>query len=283
MKKDIFSKLYVKYKYNLFPKIKHVRGATRFLKILDKLSQRKIEKIDENEVQGIFEKEWDNLIIIDACRHDLYEEVYGKTQSRYTVASCSKNFFKKTFSDGNFEDIVYISANPHIDDQLFEQDTGRKASETFHSVYETYKTDWDDEAGTVRPEPVVRDAKTAEKLFPEKRKIIHFMQPHHPFLDFKFESAEIGGFHQYAEWTEDKENEAWVIAEKGNLDVDELWEAYKNNLSLVMQHVDELEQELEGKTVVTADHGNLFNENGRFAHPCNSKAKPLRSVPWIEL
>lgn len=56
--------------------------------------------------------------------------------------------------------------------------------------------------------------------------------------------------------------------------------AYEKNLEQVLEHVEELSNILEGKTVVTADHGDLLGENGLYGHPGNSNLKVLRKVPW---
>lgn len=50
-------------------------------------------------------------------------------------------------------------------------------------------TDWDEKSGVVRPEPLIRDAKNARKLFPDKKIIVHFMQPHVPFLTSDIEQS----------------------------------------------------------------------------------------------
>jgi len=276
------SKIFKVYKYRFYPRLKEYRGFTRLLKILDGLAHRSIENYDSaDEAQSIFEKDWDNLIIIDACRYDLYQEVVGEGDYRVTLASCSKEFFDKTFSDRDSKDTVYISANPHIDDSIFEPLTGKSSDDVFHSVYRTYRTDWDDEKGTVLPEPVLRDAKTAEKLNPDKKKIIHLMQPHYPFITEK--SSMQGGFSPELDSKQDKEETPWNMAEKGEMSRGKVWKGFKENLEYVLPFVEELNQELEGKTVVTADHGNLVGENGCYGHPCGSNAKGLRKVPWHEL
>lgn len=37
---------------------------------------------------------------------------------------------------------------------------------------------------------------------------------------------------------------------------------------------------VQGKTVLTSDHGNLVGENNLYGHPAESKAKVLREVSW---
>ncbi|WP_414836708.1 hypothetical protein [Candidatus Nanohalococcus occultus] len=260
------TKLYKFYRYKIYKVFPEKRGMTRLHDFLKSIALLEVENYS-GEPETINEKQWHNLIILDACRHDIYEEVNGKTPKRVTVGSHSREFIEKTFSDGDFSDTIYISANPHFSEDEFKKFTGRDVEEVFFDVYHTYSTDWDDQNRTVMPEDVARDAKTAQKLFPEKKKVIHFMQPHHPFIEFN-----------YSEYEED--GSIWDIAQKGLLSRDKIWNAYRENLEYVMPHVRELAQELEGRTVVTADHGNLAGENGLYHHPYGAKSKGLREVPW---
>ena len=244
---------------------------------LNYLALRPVEKI-EKDPDDIFSFDWKNLIILDACRHDTYESVNGTTESRISKSSMSKGFIKQNFSSGDYKDVVYITANPFFNEEKFKNLTGRDVNEVFHEVFHTYKTDWSDEDNTVLPESVMRDAETAEKLFPDKKKIIHFMQPHHPFVDSNLVE---NGFDDILK-TEIHDNE-WDLAMRGDLDHKIVKNAYRDNLKLVMPYVKELNEKLSGKTMVTADHGNLMGENGLYWHPPRSKAKVLRKVPMDEL
>jgi hypothetical protein len=44
---------------------------------------------------------------------------------------------------------------------------------------------WDDETGTVRAETMTEAALEAAEQFPHKRIIVHYMQPHYPFVPVK--------------------------------------------------------------------------------------------------
>lgn len=261
-------KLYRVYRNKIYPRISDKRGATRLLIMLRELNARGLEKAPEQEVESIKDRQWDNLIILDACRHDLYEEVNGPTDYRITPVSQTPDFVETNFGDDETEDLIYISANPFLSERKFKELTGTERS--FTATYETFNTDWDDKEGVVLPESVVKDALSAEKLFPDKRKIIHFMQPHVPFLEF--ENSE-------NPWKENKDSE-WDLAAKGEIEDDLLWRKYKENLERIMPHVEELTNELSGKTVITSDHGNLVGENGLYGHPGHLNLKLLRKVPW---
>ncbi|MFB6095489.1 MAG: hypothetical protein ABEJ71_03430, partial [Halodesulfurarchaeum sp.] len=174
--------IYRNYKYRVFPRVKHIRGATRLKQILDRLTLIEVEKYDD-EPTGIADLEWNNLIVLDGCRHDLYEEVNGPTEKRVTLGSNTKEFLKKNFSDGDWSDVVYVTANPHLAPHLFEDITGRDVEETFKEVYHAYMDRWSDEHNTVLPEDLVDAAEEAIEDHPDARLIVHFMQPHYPFID----------------------------------------------------------------------------------------------------
>lgn len=271
----LFAKLYINYRYSIFPKIKHLRGTTRIAHALEKLSWIGLETTSKSH--NFMEEDWKNLIILDACRHDLYQEVNGETDYRFSVGGASREYIENTFSNQNYLDTVYITANPYFFPKLFQETTGKKPEEVFHEVFHLYKDEWNEENQTVMPVKVVEKALLAEKLFPEKKKIIHFMQPHYPFLGSEWEAD---GFQNALEG-EDSQN-VWVKTMIKELDPAKVKRAYRNNLEQVMPHAEKLVEELQGKTTITADHGNLIGENGLYGHPEKCRAIGLRKVPWDE-
>ena len=254
----------------MYYKIRHRRGATRLKKILTKLASLSLEGYDE-EPKSVFEKgNWDNLIILDACRHDIYREVTGReVEKRVTLGSTSSEYFGRTYSEGDYSETVLISANGFCSDDMLKKHAGR--TDVFFEKYELLSTDWDEEEKIVPAEPVVRDALSAEKLFPGKRKIVHFMQPHDRFVNY-----------DYIEQINEDGNikNEFDLAHLGRLSDEEILEAYKDNLQYVLEYVEELVEKMDGKTVVTADHGELLGEQGMYRHPKGLDAKALREVPW---
>ena len=90
--------------------------------------------------------------------------------------------------------------------------------------------------------------RTAEE-HPDKRLIVHYLQPHNPFVGpfgrelFKQESTSLLD----------------VVAESDRSD-EQLREAYRENLSLVLDEVDNLLDGLSGRTMITADHGEMLGD-----------------------
>jgi hypothetical protein len=75
---------------------------------------------------------------------------------------------------------------------------------------------------------------------------------------------------------------------KSYISFDEAKEAYVENLELVLDQVDKLLAELEGKTVVTGDHGELIGEKviyrpspTKIGHHKEIYVPELRVVPWL--
>lgn len=210
---DHLSIAYRIYKHRIYAYLKEHRGATRLMLILREISKLSLSRIS-SEPESIFEKgSWDNLIILDACRHDIYEEhVEREVSARVTVGSTSYEFLEKTFKKGVYDDIVCVTANAFYDDEMMEDYIGR--SEIFHEKYEVFRTDWDEKKGTVLPKDVVRDVKSVQKLFPDKRLIVHFLQPHHPFLGTDF------GDRLTSPLGNNERQRAYDTAEKGLIDRD---------------------------------------------------------------
>jgi Cys-tRNA synthase (O-phospho-L-seryl-tRNA:Cys-tRNA synthase) len=139
------SLLHNEYEYRIYPKIQQLRGAHALKRTLQTLCLVKVPKIDREPV-SIFDKEWDALLILDACRHDVFEEVVGgQVDDRITLASRSAGFIEENFSEGDYSDVIVITANPHFSNRLFRELTGRRVQDVFHTVYHTYTTDWDEE------------------------------------------------------------------------------------------------------------------------------------------
>jgi len=133
---------------------------------------------------NIINEHWDYLIILDACRYDYFDRLYrkyfkGRLTKRISIGSCTNEWRDKSFPD-YYDDIVYISANPQISVDL--PVYGYVAGEHFYKVHEIWKTDWDSETGTVLPETLTNAAIDIIKKTPDKRFVIHYLQPHAPYL-----------------------------------------------------------------------------------------------------
>lgn len=228
------------------------------------------------------EEDWDNLLILDGCRHDLFDSVCdleGRSGSRRSLASDSRGFIQRNFIDKRLHDTVYVSGNPYL---------SSIPSGTFHYTNDLLESGWNEELGTVPPKTVVEATRDALKEFPSKRVIAHFMQPHYPFIGDLGRAMETGRIEPNRGGT-DFGHTIWQRLQYGLTDLteEEVWEVYAENLELVLGSVGKLLEDIEGKTVITADHGNLVGDRQfpipvrGYGHPPDLFIDPLIVVPWF--
>ncbi|ESP90012.1 hypothetical protein [Candidatus Halobonum tyrrellensis] len=230
------------------------------------------------------EQDWDNLLILDACRYDLFEElndIPGDLRRVESRGSATPEFLRGNFDGKQLLDTVYVTTNP----MLYRH---RDALDVeFHAVVDLWRGEtWDDEHETVLPEVVTAEAKRVADDYPDKRLVVHYMQPHYPFIEAEttFDKGHIGDDSPDGLTT-------WMQVLTGEIDIDEetLWNAYADNLRRALPHVKELTEYLTGKTVVTSDHGNMFGERAsplpirEWGHPPGIWTDELVEVPWLEL
>lgn len=132
-------------------------------------------------------EEWDYLIILDACRYDYFERVYsnylqGKLSKKISIGSSTNEWIKNTFKEA-YDDVVYISSNPRIASKCNVK--GFIGGEHFYKVYDIWKDHWDSRYGTVFPDDLTQAAIDIVKKHDNKRFIIHYLQPHAPYLSLK--------------------------------------------------------------------------------------------------
>ncbi|MCD2205024.1 hypothetical protein [Halobacterium sp. KA-6] len=232
----------------------------------------------------VVNEDWDNLIILDACRLDLFEERvdysnFDTFEPVTSYGSSTPEWTHQNFHGREYGDIVYISSNPW---------TSRIAGDSFHEVIEVWRDSFDEELGTVPADPVVDAAESAIKEYPNKRIIIHFMQPHVPFVSPEFELSDWSPERIVNEEVVDTKSRqtVWEALRRGEIDYETAWEGYGDNLDYVMERVDDFAPSLPGRTVVSSDHGNMLGERTWplpiriFGHPDGVRSPELVEVPW---
>ena len=208
----------------------------------------------------VMEEEWDYLIVLDACRYDMFKKanrIKGLLEKKISLGSNTPGWLKKNFN-GYYEDIVYISANPHISNY---EVRGFKGTDHFWKVKNLWYYDWDNVLESVHPRRVTKSALRIIRKYHGKRFIIHYLQPHQPYIL----SPEIN--HD--------------LVRRGKISIRELRRAYMENLILVLNEVEKLIDVLEGKIVITSDHGQLLGEKFELGHPAEIYFKELIEIPWL--
>lgn len=269
------------YNKKIYPKIKSIRGTTRFREILYALARKKTRAKPHFISRGIKPYTDGDVLVLDACRQDMFEEMTGLKGERITRGAASIRFVKNNFSDQEFKDCILITANPHYYETLFKEITGRELDEVFFETWHSYKDKYDDELQTTTAESVMEDVRTAKKLFPEKNLIVHFMQPHFPFINTDEEIK--GNFLEQKLAKGRDEDHVWDQLYKGNEDLETVENAYRENLRYILKVLQENTAVFNDQTWITADHGNFLGEDGFYGHPPEREREPVMKVPLTTL
>ncbi|WP_135366250.1 alkaline phosphatase family protein [Halosimplex halophilum] len=221
---------------------------------------------------NVHNQDWDILLILDACRYDLFAErnsLEGDLSKRRSRGSTSEEWIRGNFSDGSYGDLVVISANPFY---------RQLAEEVGISVH---RFEWvepkDSSSGLTPPDDITERTLEMIEEFPNKRILAHYMQPHAPYLgpsgeDVSFQSEPLQ-----------------KAVRRNDISENSIREAYKENFDLVQESIQPIIEGSFGKTVISADHGEmlgepLFGNIGSFSyygHPYGCGVSCVRSVPWF--
>ena len=228
--------------------------------------------------------DWDVLVVLDACRADLFAEVTADADydflpaepgSRTSPASSSVEWLETVFggaSDDDLADLAYVTGNPYSASKI--------DHDRFHTVDEVLRYAWDDDLGTIPPRPVTDAAIRTGRETTADRMVVHYMQPHFPSVagrEQRSEGVELAEFG-------DDEMSVWDDLRFGRRSEADAWQTYRENLEYVLDDLDLLFENLDAeRVVVTADHGNAFGEHHIYGHPGGVDLPVLREVPWCEM
>lgn len=263
----------------------------------------------------IEKRDWDCLIILDACRYDFFADNYegllkGELKKARSPVNCkdgvaTSEWCKAVFTE-EYENVVYVSTTPHVNS--FSEVNGFKASDHFWKVMDVWNSGWNDEKGTVMPEKVNEAVLKARNQYPDKKIIAHYMQPHFPYLSlenpFNPKDKEPSSHDNLKRKMRNFLGSRVRRVLGGGMTrrliralklppinpMDEtlrkvghqgLIEAYTNNLEIVLEALGEVTGELSGKTVISADHGEYLGEEGFYGHSYLPEHPVLNEVPWF--
>lgn len=233
----------------------------------------------------VMAEDWDNLIILDACRYDTFSTVSdlpGTLKRRESRASTTDEFMQANFAERDFRDTVYVTASPSVY-------VTEGVDPKFHLIVNLWEDEWDPEVRTVRPETVTNRAIEVHKQYPNKRLLVHYLQPHYPFIGptgrkhFDYTAIDDPS----GERTElDKKFWDTVGTQINNVPEHIVREAYRENLEVTLPYVRELLDTVDGRTIITADHGEMLNDRASpipyrvYGHPAGLYTPELVEVPW---
>ncbi len=268
------------------------RGVRRSLEVVAEWVGRRLWMGDFSD-ETVLEREWDVLVLLDACRVDLLAEVAPEYDwlpspaeieagSIDSVAGSSKEWMRRTFTRAHaatLEETAYVTGNPFSAEMLGDE-------HPLGLLDEVWRYAWDDDLGSIRPEPITDRAIAVGRSGEYDRVIVHYMQPHVPFL----EHPDLHAGYRPENWgspdsvvdPDEAGLDVWGRIRRGELDEDEVWAAYADNLRIGLESVATLRRNVDGRLVVSADHGNATGELGIWGHP-DRPVSSIRRVPWVEL
>ncbi|MHA1988472.1 MAG: hypothetical protein ACW98D_17720 [Promethearchaeota archaeon] len=265
------------------------------LRFRDALLYKLAEKIfRKNEGFYIFNENWDNMIILDACRYDYFRDLYikrklkGNLFKKISRGSHTETFLLENFKNKYYPDIVYITANPYVNQTL---------KNRFYRLISVWDEGWSEEHQTVLPETLYEFTLDAMINYPDKKLIIHFMQPHPPFINRNLGHDTLKIIRKLT-----LNNQKFDFQQKFNhsilkwfgdgiyskLDKKSIFKTYGDNLEIITPYIKKLLDLLPGVTVLTADHGEALGERLHrlipikfYGHMRRVRIPSIIDVPWL--
>ncbi|KXB06244.1 hypothetical protein AKJ53_00910 [candidate division MSBL1 archaeon SCGC-AAA382F02] len=272
----------------------------------------------------IHERDWHVLIVLDACRYDYFEEIYQEYLSgklRKVRSQCfddsflysegrTKTWLRNTF-DKKMGGVVYVSGTPHVNSvEVNTENEDFVATDVFSDIIDVWDWGWAEELGTTPPEKIVEGVNIAKEKYSEKDLIIHFVQPHGPYLALGGKEIEVSGmvsssselgildrgrkmagrilqsflpgeiFKELRNFFSSIDKPAEKIAKEYGKG--ELRNFYTKNLRSALVEVEKIVRLFPDKSIViTSDHGEFLGEKGLYGHNWNEEF--LTEVPWFEV
>jgi hypothetical protein len=196
--------------------------------------------------------------------YDAFESV----EPVYSCASATPIWLSRTFENGPPEDVAdthYVSCTGF---------STRVANVGLNAIDEVWRYAVDHEFGITRPEALTDAAIDAIRGGESGHYVVHYVQPHAPFLHCPGKYGSTGG-------DEGGTQNVWKGLKYGEFELEEVWDDYGKNLLTVLDQVQTIIEDVDGTVAITSDHGNLVGELGIYGHPRYCAHPTLRRVPWV--
>ena len=251
---------------------------------------------------------FDVLVILDACRFDVFEEVVwdyldGRLVAARSPGSVTLEWLRRTWAGRRWDRVVYVSASPYVNRRgLIKEFDARRY---FGKIVEVWDRGWDERLSTVPPGAVnvaVRLAVTRQRLRGRRLgrdywMVVHYVQPHAPYVALRRVTELVSRMPVAEEITDIALRKQGRLGGRFAIDhvilavlkehLGETWRvnrvlrwAYVENLRWVLRHVTDLVTRLDARVVISADHGELLGEYGLYFH-MSLPVPQLRVVPWF--
>ena len=254
----------------LFNKIIH-EGLTRFLQdtsfyLRQEITQlpRDVYYFHRNNTHDVLNEDWDNLIILDSARFDFFEKhrvLAGELSKKQSSGTWSRPYLRRNFGGRDLLDTVYIGENPYIH---------QVDISGFYAVHAVDVSDITVARTGCDPMDNTQKICNITDMYPHKKLIIHLMQPHTPHYTSTGERYDTPINNSGSSRPENDER---------------LRTRYINSMIFGMLRAAIINLSLNGKTVVTADHGENLGEliNGNKIYGHKNFTLECEVVPWLEL
>jgi len=230
---------------------------------------------------NVYDRHWDLLIVLDACRFDLFENTstgqiaFSGVEQFESVDTMTQHWMRKTFTPQYATEMKrtgYICGNPFSAPEL--------DADAFGSLDEVWRYAWDDDQGTLPARPVTDRAVATGRTEDYDRLIVHYMQPHCPFIP----EPELAVKKEAGSFVDPEKRDVWMRLRSGELSKSRVWEGYRANLQYVLEELQLLRENIDAdRAIVTSDHGNAVGEWGVYGHPVHMPHSCLRIVPWATI
>jgi hypothetical protein len=225
----------------------------------------------ESQQERIESKDWDWLVVLDACRWDALDDLLDENveKLRTPTKSSTVGWMKQVWNQPIWSDVTYVSGNPMTDwaqDEDSAED-GYNLNLEFNEYIRAWKGG---DSHRYSPKRVSRLAGNSKPPV-----VAHFMQPHTPFIgDITL------GVTDY-EWMGETRTSTseYMLVETGHASQQLIRRAYYKNLEHVWAYARHFINK-DGKTVITADHGEALGPE-EWSHGGGADPRG-RVIPWIE-
>lgn len=255
--------------------------------------------------KSVFTEEWDLLILLDSCRYDTLKEVSDeydwihKVDRKWSVGAQSAEWMLNTFDNKWINEIRktgYVTANPHsktvFENRLKEDFRDSEGSKNIRrlkrwgdfdvvlpeelGLYDPVWSKADSRDGEGyglygSPRTVTNEAIRVGREQNLDRLIVHYMPPHVPYV--------INASKEGRDMYEYERNPWKYLNETG--DREPIRDAHLAMIRWVLEEVELLLDNIDRENVIiSADHGDAFDEYGVRGHPTGTLHPSVRYVPW---
>lgn len=229
--------------------------------------------------------DWDVLLVLDACRWDVWDDVYGYGGAVRSPASCTLDWTPHAIDHLDDGDTLCVTANPTH---------AKHYPEAFPGRVDCWMDHWQTFNGipTVSPKDTTEAARRAWDGSDERRLYVHYIQPHGPYPwsdpPIPLTRANPHAGVEHVEMPDGMDNTLITHPRRAFRDLDWLTEdllhdAYRKNLAWAFDALLPFIRS-DATVVVTSDHGEWLHDGDDqpYGHPCGVKDDLLRTVPlWV--